>query len=201
VWIPPLPGLGPAGKGAAVIRSRRRDTHRHSAGSAGRREDCSQASTLKSSATDASSRSRRRSYAHDDFARGVAWLCSGRGSLAADRGGEVRGASRLGQVEPLRTSEPRAHHVHPHTFGKAGYQHCDDWRVPRTLPSSLSGPIVLHTKRQYQQDRYVESACRHESPVIESIGSIILDDGAMVLCCRSAAYEFDVPKSTGLLAL
>jgi len=30
---------------------------------------------------------------------------------------------------------------------------------------------------------------------------MILDDGAMVLCCGSAAYEIDVPKSTGLLAL
>ena len=41
-----------------------------------------------------------------------------------------------------------------------------------TLPSPLSGSIVLHTKTQYQQDRYVESARRHESPVIEPIGSI-----------------------------
>ena len=51
------------------------------------------------------------SHAHDDFARGVGLLCFGRGSLATDRGGEVRGASRLGCVEPLapgpRTSEPR----------------------------------------------------------------------------------------------
>ena len=43
---------------------------------------------------------------------GVASLCFGRGSLAADRGGEVRGASCLGRVDPLapgpRTSEPSA---------------------------------------------------------------------------------------------
>jgi len=33
-----------------------------------------------------------------------------------------------------------------------------------TLPSPLSGSIVLHTKTQYQQDRYVESARRAEVP-------------------------------------
>jgi len=53
-----------------------------------------------------------KNHAHSDFARGVASLCFGRGSLAADRGGEVRGASCLGRVEPLapgpRTSEPSA---------------------------------------------------------------------------------------------
>src|SRR6516162_2928144 len=81
-------------------------------------------------------------------------------------------SSALGNLVGRCLGVFRCHHVHPHAFGKADYQHCDDWRVPRTLPSSLSGPIVLHTKRQYQQDRYVESARRHESPVIEPIGSI-----------------------------
>ena len=33
-----------------------------------------------------------------------------------------------------------------------------------TVPSPLFGSIVLHTKTQYQQDRYVESARRAEVP-------------------------------------
>ena len=91
-------------------RANRRDAHRHLAGSAGRRGEPFRRHRRKKARLSMHRAGRDdESHAHDDFARGVGLLCFGRGSLATDRGGEVRGASRLrGAARPrTRTSEPR----------------------------------------------------------------------------------------------
>jgi hypothetical protein len=67
-------------------------------------------------------------------------------------------SSGLGKLVSRCLGVFRCHHVHPQTLEKRIVNVAVTGEFLGTLPSPLSGSIVLHTKTQYQQDRYVESA-------------------------------------------